>query len=340
MIDKTYILVPSNEKCGPVTVALELYRSISENKCVFLVGLRNSKRECYPDIKVLIWYKFLVALFTERNKKIVINSHGLRPDILCFVLKFLFGIRWISTLHIDIKADMRFNYKSLGVFTAYFWSKLLWFADDIVAVNPYLAKKLSSEIGRYVDFIVNGRSALSFNASKIEERKLNFDPINPSIGYMGNFIELKNVLSISKIGQKGNKPLILAGRGPLLNQLKLDLLHNKIKFSYLGYLDDIDVFFSKIDILILPSLTEALPLVVLEAAARGIPSIITDLPQFDGVFDGFCMRIMNWDAPTFQSALTYLSDNYAQFSEQATKEWIAKFSPEAMGLSYSSKFYN
>jgi glycosyltransferase involved in cell wall biosynthesis len=72
---------------------------------------------------------------------------------------------------------------------------------------------------------------------------------------------------------------MIAGRGELLGQLKAEAaelgLDGKVKF--LGFRDDIPELLQELDIFVLPSLSEGLPLSALEAMAAGKPVVATDV---------------------------------------------------------------
>lgn len=106
---------------------------------------------------------------------------------------------------------------------------------------------------------------------------------NIVIGHVGRFVDQKNhkglidiFYEIHKINPKS--VLILAGEGPLLDDIKdkvnkLNLL-NSVKF--LGVRNDINKIMQAIDIFLLPSLYEGLPVVGVEAQASGALCIFSD----------------------------------------------------------------
>lgn len=91
------------------------------------------------------------------------------------------------------------------------------------------------------------------------------------------FIYLIEALDILK-DKYDNIHLIIAGDGPDANDIKTaidkKLLHSKIEF--LGYVNDKDELFNRIDIFCLPAIKEAFGIVLLEAALYKKPIITTD----------------------------------------------------------------
>lgn len=74
--------------------------------------------------------------------------------------------------------------------------------------------------------------------------------------------------------------LVIAGRGPMDGELRAEAstlgIHNRVHF--LGFVDDLLPWMQAADGVALPSHVEGLPLVLLEAAACGVPAVATDVP--------------------------------------------------------------
>ncbi|MFG6394849.1 MAG: glycosyltransferase family 1 protein [Lachnospiraceae bacterium] len=104
------------------------------------------------------------------------------------------------------------------------------------------------------------------------------------IGHVGHFTEQKNhdfIIDIFKhITNKEPKArLLLIGDGPYLKKIqekaKAYKLTDKIVFT--GVRKDITELYNVIDIFLLPSKWEGLPLVMLEAQASGLPLLVSDV---------------------------------------------------------------
>lgn len=89
-------------------------------------------------------------------------------------------------------------------------------------------------------------------------------------GYLGRFGKEKGILELLQIMKKVKKPIIFAGDGPFKEKV-VDFCKNERSSFYLGKLksEETLTFFNRIDVLIIPSLEEAGPLVGIEAMAAG-----------------------------------------------------------------------
>ena len=106
------------------------------------------------------------------------------------------------------------------------------------------------------------------------------------IGFVGNIIDIKNVLVIpdilaevyEKLPQKTIK-LIVAGHGALWSAMKEKLENNKNTYDYMGDVspEKMPSVMNCLDILLLPSKNEGLPLVTLEALACGVNVVASDV---------------------------------------------------------------
>lgn len=100
------------------------------------------------------------------------------------------------------------------------------------------------------------------------------------IGFLGEHQQVKGldilILALSEVKDRNIK-LLLGGLGPETKKLKnLSLeLGIESKIEWLGWVEDLDYFFSQIDVLIIPSREESFGLVIIEAMSRGCPVIAT-----------------------------------------------------------------
>lgn len=113
-------------------------------------------------------------------------------------------------------------------------------------------------------------------------KELNLEK-NFIVGHVGRFEEQKNHIFLIKIFEnvvmsKPNAVLLLVGEGELEPKIREMVrqagLEKNVKF--LGVRDDVDRIWQAMDVFLLPSLFEGLPIVAVEAQAAGVPSILSD----------------------------------------------------------------
>ena len=114
------------------------------------------------------------------------------------------------------------------------------------------------------------------------KKKLNWQPSEKVIGFVGNLTYEKGVHILIKAFRSVNIPNIeLALLGPIdksfLPYLK-DLAKScDKKVSFLGYSDDVQFFMNNIDVLVVPAIAyESFSIVILEAMRNSIPVICSD----------------------------------------------------------------
>ena len=116
---------------------------------------------------------------------------------------------------------------------------------------------------------------------KRKELKINDDIL--VIGHIGRFVEQKNhrfLIDIFNEIHKKNKNtlLLLAGQGPLMNEIKEKVKDLKLdkNVKFLGQRNDVNELYQVYDVFLLPSLYEGLPVVGIEAQATGNLCFLSD----------------------------------------------------------------
>ena len=119
------------------------------------------------------------------------------------------------------------------------------------------------------------------NRKKIRERYKLYDAF--VVGHIGGFNESKNhkfVLECFKeiLNRNENSRLLLIGSGVLYAEIKEYAKQLEIyeKVIFTGSINNVPEMLSAMDIMILPSLYEGMPLVVLEGQASGMPCFLSD----------------------------------------------------------------
>ncbi|NGT64004.1 glycosyltransferase family 1 protein [Clostridium perfringens] len=121
------------------------------------------------------------------------------------------------------------------------------------------------------------------------------------IGHVGRFMEVKNhifLLEILKdmVKENDNVKLIFVGDGELFNDIKKCSSEMGIEdyIIFVGAKNDTSPYYQAMDIFVLPSLYEGIPVVAMEAQCSGIPCVFsTNIDRSCGVLDNVNFMSLN-----------------------------------------------
>lgn len=156
--------------------------------------------------------------------------------------------------------------------------------DRVIAVSQAVAARLQSpELAGKVSVIVNGIEKGEVRRSRREMRAelgLGDGPVGLIVARIDGFKGHDTLIqAVARLKEQGtNVTVLVAGDGPERGKLEklaaeLGLGENEIRF--LGFRSDVPDLHAASDFFLLPSLTEGLPLSVLEAMSAGKPVIAT-----------------------------------------------------------------
>jgi len=135
-----------------------------------------------------------------------------------------------------------------------------------------------------VEIIFNG---VDFQQFELGKKSLSSDLV---LGFIGRFVQekdpkclLKSLVALKNI-YKLTPKLIMVGNGELEPSLKEFANHNNLNnIQFTGWTDDVVKWLKKIDILVIPSREEGLPLIVLEGLAANKLIIASDIEPIKGL---------------------------------------------------------
>ncbi len=217
-------------------------------------------------------------------------------------------------------------------------------ADRIIIYSPRLIKewKLHKHIKKIV---IAHEHFIDFNRLIIHNSLSERDNV---VGYIGRISVEKGVESfVEAIPQilstrDDTTFLIAGGEGPLVKQVTqyLDDNHLNIKVRFLGWIPYVDLpaILNELKLVVLPSYTEGLPNVMLEAMACGTPVLATPVGAIpDVITDGETGFLMDNNSPEAVAkhvigALNY--PNLKEITEKALALVEMEFTYEAAVQSY------
>jgi glycosyltransferase involved in cell wall biosynthesis len=289
---------------------------------------------------------YRISKFIKEKNIRIVHSHGYKPNIyLAFIYKKKFIT--ISTVHGWAK-------KTGGLM-----SRLYEFLDVQVLKRMDLLVAVSEDISK--DLIRHGvkkeKIQIIHNGLKLSKLKHhhNADQIHgnisrsfgiPILGALGRLVRVKgyeNIIKAMPIIQSSYGPckLVIGGDGPLkgeLEKLVVDL-HLEQDVTLAGFVNNVNAFFSMIDIFVMPSISEGLPIALLEAMAFKKPVVASSVggirelirSQEHGVL------IKPGDPVAIARAVTMLLHQPGKMKSMATlvfKVVRSKFSAEVMATNY------
>jgi glycosyltransferase involved in cell wall biosynthesis len=161
-----------------------------------------------------------------------------------------------------------------------------------VAVSAHVARQLCRDLRlaeRFVTVIPNGVAAAP-EISGTLRAELGLAPGDSLIVAVGNLYPVKGhawlveaLAGITQVVPRAH--LAIAGRGELHDALagQAGRLGLAARVHLLGFRSDIQNVLASADVFVLPSLSEGLPLALLEAMSRGLPVVATDVGEVAAV---------------------------------------------------------
>ena len=226
---------------------------------------------------------------TYRNN--IIQTHGYKPNVIGLFLRVFRKIPWIGFAHgyTDDNKKVRL-YNQIDAF-------VLRFADIVVAVSD-ATKELLIEKGILPENIHVIRNAMDREELKpirsVEDIKaqLKIDIEQNVIGVIGRLGPEKGQIvfleAFSKILRHNpNVIALIIGDGQDQGLLVSFCLENHIadNVRFIGHVDNISDYYQVLDMLVIPSYSEGLPNVLLEAMAFEIPVVATSVGGIPEVID-------------------------------------------------------
>lgn len=249
----------------------EIFQSllnVNEHTIPPLPGQRNYLLECFESSKTVleiikkhpegIVYSQGLSVWSgidEIKDRLIINPHGLEA----------FQAIGIKSSIVAIPFRLVFSY-------------LLRKAKYIVALGGRLTQILESRFGSAkVVVLSNAVNCPAQQSIKTFEHPMHFLFVGRFAFNKGLHILLEAVRKLNLSGKENEFVFDLVGAGPLLEKFRTQ--HNYSNVNYLGSLDDdaLTKLYIQCDALILPTLFEGMPTVVLEAMGHGTPIIVTDV---------------------------------------------------------------
>jgi len=284
---------------------------------------------------------FKLYRYFKSHKIEIVHTHLVEANIFGRYAALLAGVPIIISTEHSVD-DWKANPQSIK-------SKLRLFFDKIAANHSNGIIAVSDKIKKHIinyEKINPAKITVIKNGIEIEKFDNSFNNSKKGntivLGSVGRLCKAKGyeylLKAFIKVKEKiSNTKLLIAGDGPLREQLEklARNLHISTDVTFMGVLNNIPAFLNEIDIFVLSSVREGLPLSLLEAMAAEKPIIATavgGIPEvIDNGSDGIIVTATNVDE--LKDAIISLlqdEDKRRAIGKNARNKVINYFSIESM----------
>ena len=237
----------------------------------------------------------------------LLHAHDFKALFVAVLAGLLARVPVVATFHGDTRSTVAVRAYELI-------ARLLGnFTRGVTAVSRTLEQTLRRWVpAAPVSFVPNGLPAarpISSGERAQARAALGLDDSAYCIAVVGRLsVEKGHRVLFEAVRRLPGRPvLLIAGDGPLRDELRASA--RDLDARFLGYLDDARAVFAAADVIALPSLTEGLPLVALEALALGrclLASAVGELPEL--LSEGAGMLVPPGDAAALSEALATMEN--------------------------------
>ncbi len=226
-----------------------------------------------------------IVRFCRTNKIDIIHAHGTRANLIGRLAAKLVSLPCITTMHSLPEHDYNSNWKAR--IALLLDNITIPLSSGIITVSNSLQENIHQRLGKKIEkipvkTIYNGCPKLDYS-NNVEMRnsfrsKWDISDRGIVIGTIGRLHPVKGhtylISAIQLLAQEiPSLHLLLIGDGPMSNQLSSELQRVDLSYTMTGYVSSAWQCLPAIDIFVLPSLSEGMGLVLLEAAQAEVPIV-------------------------------------------------------------------
>ncbi len=350
------LLISSEGHFGAENMLITLGRALSRQGCTVVVGVFDDCRfqhtevadhaskaglrvEMIPcrgrvDLKAVAHVRKLM-----RDYRIdVVHAHGYKTDIYSYLAAWPNGPALIATCHNwpNPSLIMR-TYAKLDRVILRAFAKVAVISTEVQA--KLLRAGLKPE---RVSLIANGVDLRRFESARSRRDHSR----GPVIGFVGRLVKEKGGEALIEAAKKVTSvrpevKIVFAGDGPCRREWE-EAVHQAglaDKVTFLGVCSDMPAVYASFDVVVLPSLIEAMPMCLLEAMASRKPVVATRVGSIPQVIEhgDSGLLVDPGDAEGLGAALLEVlgdSELSERLAENGSKRAKARYTDDAMAISY------
>lgn len=295
--------VSNMDRAGIETMLMNYYRHIDRTKVQFDFLCNKIKPGAYDEeikqlgghiyhspglnpLKFFKYKKFMINLFKDNPEIKIMHSHNGELAYQSLYGAYKFGIKTRichahnTKIEPNLKKPLKLLYKTqLKKVATNYWgcgvdAVRFYFGDKVVKDNNYMVLHNAIDVDKFI-YNENIRNRIR-DELNLQDKFV--------IGHVGRFMEQKNhefILELFKVilEKEPNAILLLLGDGELQEKIKQKANELKIydSIKFLGNVNNVNEMYQAMDVFILPSLFEGLPVVGIEAQAAGLKCFFSDI---------------------------------------------------------------
>lgn len=266
----------------------------NKEKTVWVDGLKiNILWKSFTLVDYILQMYFNKRSFSERifHKKIgellkdydLVSSHSINAGSVALNTYIKYNIPYVVTWHgSDIHTLPKNNKEIFDVAKKIIENAAMNFfvSQKLLQDSSYITRKGCKKV------LYNGVDKKCFRQFSLEERykalkEFNISDQCKNVAFVGNFFDIKNVLCLPEIFRRiydkynGSVSFYFVGSGKLESQIQKKCQENHLEVHFIHDVtpEKMPAIYNCMDLIILPSKNEGLPLVCVEALACGTPMI-------------------------------------------------------------------
>jgi len=294
-------IIPALIKSGPVNVLYNIVKYLTKEKyrpivvALYEHQLRhrdntNSFRELGIETHVYNYTKWQLQSKTAQiaeelyhkyspNGEVVFHAHGYYPTLILAKMK---NAKTMTTIHNRCSEDFKSRFGLLlGTYMSWSYKYALRKINICVPICETMKSYYGKDKNLNLQVVYNGVNVETHSLDNCQAKIDLSIPVETIVLlYPAAFSKGKNhqmIIHELKSVESNNFLVLFAGMGDEEEKCKL-LVGDDKRFRFLGYQMDMAKYWAASDFMISSSLSEGLPMAVLEALTKGIPCILSDIP--------------------------------------------------------------
>lgn len=300
---------------GVLSVIMNYYRVINREHVQFdFMYFRESENSYDEEINKMGGYLYYICnpkstLKFRKELKKFLGMHKGEYEIVhihdSIFARFMYDIlkkMGVKSVIIHSHATCFSDKKLSSIRNSILCHNIAKYGDSMFACSEAAGRFLFKAESFYIMNNAISTEKYKYNCNVREEYRQKLNLLGKMVvGHVGAFVKQKNHTFILTIFSellkiKANSILLLAGNGPLLNEIKEKAKEMRIDnhIIFLGKRKDVDFLYQAMDVFILPSLFEGLPMVGVESQCSGLPILMSkEITREAGIGEFIFMDLEN-----------------------------------------------